>query len=340
MTPAIRVFRADAAASAVGWGAKRSTVATWLTDAVAHGARVYVGVSAHSVTMAGGRATGVIATSDTGATLTVRARVVVSSGGAIETPALLQRSGLRAPAIGSHLRLHPATAVLGLMDEPVRPWEGTMQARVVDRFADLDGRGYGAILETAPITPALGSGFINWRGGAEYLSRMAEWERTVDIAVILRDRDPGGSVRVDRAGDPVVRYRLSDADADHLARGMVGAAELAAAAGARRIRTTHQRDVVYEPGTRGSLSAFGAAIRREGFAPGRLGLVALHIMGSCRMGGSPDSSATDPDGQVWGVDGLYVADASSFPTASGVNPMVSIQAIAYMTAQRIAARLA
>ncbi len=66
---------------------------------------------------------------------------------------------------------------------------------------------------------------------------------------------------------------------------------------------------------------------------------ALHIMGSARMGGSPEFSATDPDGVTWDVPNIVVADGSCFPTASGVNPMVSIEAIAYMNAKRLAARL-
>ena len=70
-----------------------------------------------------------------------------------------------------------------------------------------------------------------------------------------------------------------------------------------------------------------------------MALAALHIMGSARMGGSALTSAVDPDGQTWDVQGLYVADASCFPTASGVNPMISIESIAHMTATRLAARL-
>jgi choline dehydrogenase-like flavoprotein len=62
-------------------------------------------------------------------------------------------------------------------------------------------------------------------------------------------------------------------------------------------------------------------------------------MGSARMGGSPEISATDPDGATWDVKNIVVADASCFPTSSGVNPMVSIEAIAHMNAKRLAARL-
>jgi hypothetical protein len=225
------------------------------------------------------------------------------------------------------------------MEERVDPWVGSMQSRYVNALTDLDGHGYGILYETAPLTPAFGSGFVNWRGGLDHLRRMGELGHMLGVAVILRDRDPGGSVKVDRTGEPIVRYKLSPGDSEHLIQGFVGAARIAEAAGATRIQTTHHRDVSYEPGKRGSIESFEADIRRETLKPARLVLAALHIMGSARMGGAATSSAVDPDGQTWDLEGLYVADGSCFPTSSGVNPMISIESIAYMTAKRLAARL-
>ena len=90
---------------------------------------------------------------------------------------------------------------------------------------------------------------------------------------------------------------------------------------------------------RGSVETFAAAALAEGYAPGRMTLAALHIMGTARMGGSPEMSATNPDGETWDLRDLVVADGSCFPTASGVNPMISIESIAYMNAKRLASRL-
>jgi choline dehydrogenase-like flavoprotein len=77
-----------------------------------------------------------------------------------------------------------------------------------------------------------------------------------------------------------------------------------------------------------------------GYAPGRCTMFSFHIMGSARMGGSPKTSACDANGQTWDARDLVVCDASAFPSASGVNPMISIEAIAHMNATRLAARLA
>jgi choline dehydrogenase-like flavoprotein len=292
------------------------------------------------VTVENGRAAGVTAVSPDGHTLTVKSRAVVVAAGAIQTPALLRRSGLTNPNIGKHLRLHPATALWGLMPELVNPWEGAMQARYVDEWTDLDGDGYGVLYETAPLTPAFGTGFVNWRSGAQHLERMQELKHMLGVAIVVRDKGPGGTVKVGKDGEPVVSYTLSPGDTDLLMKGFEGAARIAEAAGATRIYSTHHRTMSYEPGRNGNLESFVKAIRAEGAAPARLAIAALHIMGSARMGGSPEISAVNADGETWEVKDLVVADASCFPTASGVNPMISIESIAYMNATRLAAKLA
>jgi choline dehydrogenase-like flavoprotein len=225
------------------------------------------------------------------------------------------------------------------MDEEIRPWEGILQGRYVDEFRDLDGDGYGILLETGPTTPTLASAFVGWDGGREHLARMQKLRNMVPVAVLVRDRDSVGTVDVGRDGEAVVSYQLSSHDAHHALRGMDIVAELHMAAGAKSLLTAHPNPITATPKEVAS-GAFSAAVRRAGTTPGRLGLVSLHIMGSARMGGSAATSAVDPDGQTWDVKGLYVADGSNFPTASGVNPMISIEAIAHMVATRLAATLA
>lgn len=320
-------------------GAKQSTAKTWLADAVGRGTRILTGVDVRTVDRSGGRASGVTGRTAAGHTVTVRARAVVAAAGAIQTPALLQRSGLTNPNIGRHLRLHPATAIMGIMDEVVAPWTGSMQSRYVDQMADLDGRGYGVIFETASMTPGFASNFVGWRGGAEFARRMADAPHLVGLGVLLRDRDSVGTVKVGKDGEAVVKYTLSPTDTDHLFQGFDGAARILEAAGARTIHSPHQRTVTYHPGTEGTRESWVAQCRLEGAAPARVAVGSFHIMGSARMGGSAATSAVDPDGQTWDLPGLYVADGSCFPTASGVNPMISIESIAHMNATRLVARL-
>jgi choline dehydrogenase-like flavoprotein len=156
--------------------------------------------------------------------------------------------------------------------------------------------------------------------------------------VLLRDRG-GGEVRVGRDGEPVVRYKLSPFDAGHLRTGIDGAAQILEAAGARRIYSSHAKWVSYDPGTSGSREQFMADSDAAGYGAAQCRLASFHIMGSARMGGSPGTSACDPTGQTWEVRDLYVCDGSVFPTASGVNPQITIQAIAHMNARGLATRL-
>ncbi|CAM3317538.1 GMC family oxidoreductase [Tsukamurella hominis] len=307
-------------------GAKQSTAKTWLQDAV----------EVRRVIVERGRATGVEAVGPGGAPVTVAAKAVVVAAGSLQTPPLLRRSGLRNGRIGENLRLHPVTAVAGVFDEDVRPWEGGLQTRYSTEHADLDGRGYGVIYETGPVSPGAITLFQPWHSAAQHAADMRAMRHTVQVGVIVRDTG-SGRVTVGRDGEPAVRYRLNERDAAHMQRGVVGAAEILAAAGATSVRSSHQNRVA--AGLPGALDGFAAAAQREGYAPARCMMIALHIMGTAAMGGSRDTSATDPDGATWEVPNLVVADASCFPTPSGVNPMISIEAIAHMNASRLAARL-
>ena len=305
-------------------GAKQSTLRTWLEDAAAAGARIVVGTKARRVLVENGRIVGV----DAGA-VHVRTCTVVLAAGAIETPALLLRSGLRNPNIGRRLRLHPATAVFGIFDEEIRPWEGTLQALYSDQHRYLDD-GYGVMYETVPAHPALLTAALPWDGATEHARLMASLPHLSGIAVIPRDRG-SGRVRIGRDGEPIATYRLSPDDARRLATGVDGAGRIMAAAGAREVFSAHARLQRFADG-------FPAGAFR--FGPGRGALYSFHIMGSARMGGSPAMSAANPAGETWEVPDLVVADGSAFPTASGVNPMITIEAIAHLNASRLAERLA
>ncbi|MGH1561653.1 GMC family oxidoreductase [Mumia sp. DW29H23] len=317
-------------------GAKQSVAKTWLVDAEENGARLFTGVDVRTVTTSGGVATGVDARTADGHSVRVRARAVVVAGGSLQTPALLRRSGLTNPNIGRHLRLHPATAVWGSFEEEVRPWEGGIQTRYSNEHADVDGSGYGVIYETAATNPALGVAFMSWRGAQTHRDRMMNLAHLSGVGVITRDQD-SGEVKVGKDGEPVVHYTLSARDEQRLRAGVAGAARIVEAAGALTMFSGHQAGFTWTRGE--SVDGFIARCDTEGYQPGRCAMAALHIMGSARMGGSADTSATDPDGATWEIPNVVVADASSFPTSSGVNPMISIEAIAHMNATRLAARL-
>jgi choline dehydrogenase-like flavoprotein len=319
-------------------GHKQSTLKTYLQDAYDRGARIVVGAHAERVLIAGGRAAGVGA-SVSGADgqrhrLTVRAKAVVAACGALQTPALLLRSGLRNPHIGRHLGLHPVSGVWGIFDEEVRPWTGTMQALYSDQMIDMDGRGYGAKFETAAIHPSLPMLGFPWESGRQFKQLMTSFPHMSVLGVLLRDRD-GGRITIDRQGLPVIEYKLSAYDAVHMRRGLREGARVMLAAGARQLFTGQARWVHHRPGGADTLDDFMRRVDAAGYGPNRMAILTFHQMASCRMGSSPRVSAVDAQNQTHEVRGLFVADASAFPTSSGVNPMLTIMAIAHRAAQVI-----
>jgi len=313
--------------------AKQSTLITYLQDAAARGARMVVDCDVRRVDLDRASASGVTARVGPHS-LTVRARTVVVAGGSIHSPALLLRSGITLPALGRYLVLHPATAVLAHMDEDVRPWTGTVQAHYSDQFADLND-GYGFKFETVPIHPSLQALAAPWESAAQHRERMAQLPRTALVGILLRDRF-GGRVSVDAQGNPVVDYRLSRYDAGHLRRAFDAAGELLEAAGAREIWAPLARFISYRPGAARAREEWLARVDSAGWGPNELLLVTFHQMASCRMGATARTSVVDADNRVWGIRNLYVADASTFPSASGVNPMLTVMAIAHRAAGVIA----
>src|SRR6266545_779794 len=320
-------------------GAKQSTMVTCLQDAAAHGARIVVGADVRRVLVDEGWAVGVEARRGRRHRLRVRARAVVAAGGAIETPALLLRSGLRGH-VGRHLHLHlhPGTAAMGVFDEPVRWWEGTTQARYSAELRDRLGA-YAPIFETVPLHPAAAAAALPWQSAAQHRDLMERSANLSLIGVLCRDTSDG-RVRIDRDGNPRVRWRLNREDEDRMAAGVAAAGEVLAAAGATEVFSVHRQRFAFRPGGPDAHRAWAEATRQAGFRAGRATLASYHQMGSCRMGADPATSAVGPDQQTHEVKALYVADSSVCPTAGGVNPMLTVMGLAHRAAAGIADRLA
>lgn len=310
-------------------GAKQGTLKTFLQDANDAGARIIVNCRVERVTQAQGRATGVDAVVHTATgdhRLRVNAKAVVVAAGSIHSPAILLRSGLRNPNIGRHLRLHPCTAVWGRFADEVRPWGGVMQAVYSDEFADQDGRGYGVKLETAPIHPTVFMLAGAWEDGRQHKQLMSQLAHAVPVGLLTRDLG-SGRVMLDHNGQPVVDYRVDYRDWTHIRYAIEGAARTIAAAGATEVFATHSRYVSWRPGTE-PLVNFMRRIDAADYGPGQMGFLSYHQMATCRMGSDRRRSVINQHNESHDLPGLFVADASAFPTASGVNPMITIMAIA------------
>jgi choline dehydrogenase-like flavoprotein len=320
---------------------KRSTPTTYLADAVAANASVIAGARVERVLVEDGSARGVEAVLTrevAGASpqvqrLRVNAPIVVVAAGSLRTPGILARSGVASPHLGRHLHLHPTTAAFARFDHPVETWHGPMQSAYCDAFADLDD-GYGAKIEAAPAHPGLMGLALPWRGKAAHAALMRDARFYAALIVLTRDRGEG-SVALDGSDD--VAYRVAQYDAGHMLRALAGLTDILFAAGATSVTTLHTDPLTLSVDHADSAGrrAFGEAIARRGAEPNRLGVFSAHQMGTCRMHVNPARGVVDADGAVHGVRGLFVADASVFPLASGVNPMLTIMALARRTATRI-----
>ena len=311
--------------------AKQAAHVSYLPRAVAAGARVRADVDVRKVLFERGRATGLDCIARTNGKVRafgVNARhAVVVAGGAFGTPELLLRSGFRAPSgeLGRNLRIHPACWVGARFDEEVRGWDGVMQSYAVTEW---EPRG---ILLEATFTPlAFGAQWLPGTGHA-HQERVLAYDRIASTGVHLSDRSSG---RVGLAGDGSLRvtYRLTDEDSRRLVFGIARAAELMYAAGATE---------VYPQISGMPMISSGRVADLESSPPprGALRLEAFHPMGTARMDASPARGVTNAEGAVYGATSLYVADGSLLPSSIGVNPMMTIIAMASRVARQLADRL-
>ena len=317
------------------FGAKQSTLVTYLQDAFDRGAQIITECHADRVTFAGGRVNGAEATVN-GHSLRIRSPRVVVAAGSVHTPALLKRSGLTNPNIGRHLHLHPVPAAFGIFDEPVRSWEGTMQAVACSQFEGLEA-GYGFVIEVPPVHPGLMALGVGWQDAHSHKQVMLQAENTAFFFALVRDRD-GGRVDIDRQGRPILKYSLSSYDARHVIRGAQECVRLLAAAGAHTIGGLYNNRAPYSVRNGGDLEDHLLWIEQRGYIVNDMTLFSAHQMSSCRMAGSAALGAVNPEGESYEVRDLFVADASALPSATGVNPMISIMTLAHRVAQAVKAR--
>lgn len=338
-------------------GSKQSGIRVHLSRAYVAGARIVPQVRVTKVLIERGRAAGVEGNALVPGTeaaprtrkLIVRARQVVVAAGGLRSPGILLASGLRHRAIGRHLRVHPAPVVSARMTMPVDMWLGPMQgARSLEFLSPEAGRN-GYVIESAPGHPGLVALALPWDGTDAHAASMREVRYLAPLVAVTRDGGRG-TVRLTRAGRLRIDYELDPVGVATLRHAVVRMARLARAGGASEIVVAATPALRFDP-IRGSPSADAAAfgrfedrIARMDFAPNRGSLFSAHQMGTVRMGAGRRDHPCDPDGRVRArgprdrvVTGLYVADASLFPTALGVNPMLTVMALARRVARTVLA---
>ena len=338
-----------------GYGCKKNgkqdTPSTFLQDAIHAKARLVADLEVSEIKIESGKIIGAKATiqeNGKSRNIDIQCKAVVCAGGSIQTPALLMRSGLKHRQLGKNLFLHPTTAIAAFHPEPVSAWSGQPQTILCDSFSNLDQEGYGIRLEVAPLHPGFGGLALAWNHGAQHKRMMQNLKYMSNTIVLCRDR-VGGEVTVDSSGKPNVKYRLGDREAEFLLRGVEEAARIQRAAGAHTVVGPHQQLLFWTNRENGFLANestrvqrfedFGSELQKLGTRPNHLSLFSAHQMSTCRISAEPELGPLTIEGQWRNVQNLYVCDGSVLPTASGVNPMITIMGMADYIAKSICKHL-
>ncbi|WP_339784573.1 GMC family oxidoreductase [uncultured Imperialibacter sp.] len=318
------------------YGIKQGTAQTYIRKATTAGARLLSQCQIEKIAIKNGRATGAEAVcySPKGhkKKVFIQAEKIVVAAGAIQTPALLKRSGLNHDHIGKHLYLHPTVGVSATYTQKSEAWFGPMMSVVNDQFARLDGN-YGFKLETPPTHPGLIAMSLPWSGAHQFKEDMLKASHIASFIAIVRDKFPG-YITIDKEGQPIVHYKLHGFDLKHLINGMEEASRLHFANDCEQIIYPHFGNHRFNnTGKRADLEKFIHNLPVWGWRPNQFSLYSAHQMGTCRMGEDKKTHPTAHDGSLYEVPNIYIGDGSAFPSASGVNPMLSIMALAHHTAQ-------
>ena len=312
-------------------GAKMSVDITYLARALAAGARIVSDACVERVVVKGDRAIGVSGRLKNGrhgkpkTPFVVRARRVVVAAGAYSSPLLLKRSGVGGLSgqVGKNLTLHPGFRFMARFDELVQGWKGALQSAYTDMFEHEGINNIGLFIPPGALAgtmPGIGPAHVERAKGIPHLAIFGG---------MIHD-DAGGRV-YDVFGRPFMTYRMSAKNRAVIPGLFRRMAKIYFAAGAREVILPVLGLPAVTPDTIDTIDL-------EHVPGNMLECASQHPLGTCRMGTSPHHSVVDPNGQTHEVKDLYVADGSILPTSLGVNPQLSIMAMATRIAWKLRER--
>ncbi len=327
-------------------GAKQSMDVTAIPDALDHAAALVTRVRAERLILSGDRVTSIEGLAldqrgirPTGRRVWVRPQWVVVAAGAINSPALLLRSRIPDPGrrIGKRTFLQTHNYSLALMPERVDPFFGVQQSVYMDQLTWRDGVAgrAGFNMEAAGAQPVVSMNF--WKGiGTE----MADFARRLPYlhTLVSQIRDGfhpdsrGGTIHLRDDGSGVLDYPINDYIWDGVRNSYLAMAECQFAAGAESVHPACCDAQGYR-----SWAEARAAITALRLRSPNVFLNSTHPLGGCAMGVDPRTSVVDTFGRHHHVTNLAVIDGSVFPTSLGVNPCLSIYALAARNATALTA---
>ena len=313
---------------------KQAMHVTYLPDAVFAGMDLYANARVDRFEVEAGRVVAVHARvmSDhaglpDGPRITIRPKVAVCAGGAINGPALLLRSGLTgAGRVGTRTFLHPVVATVGDFPDPIRPFFGAPQAAGSHHFIDRGADKVGFFIEAAPLHPMLSAVAYN-PFGQRLHTQMADLASANGLLALQVDgllpQDDGGTVSLKADGRIQVDYPVRPFLVESMRFATEQLVKIQLAAGAVEVGTAHLDPV------RVRTEADLVKLESAAYGAHEHAIFTAHQMGGCAMGADPERSVVDLEHRFRGVDNLFVVDGSVLPTSLGVNPSETIYGLAH-----------
>jgi choline dehydrogenase-like flavoprotein len=259
----------------------------------------------------------------------VNAKVIIVSAGSVASSNLLQKSQIGDLKVGKGVALHPAPFVIGHFKENIYGNRGIPMSYTCNQFGVTNGVENGGFLIESIFLPIFQMAIAIPTFAADHKRMMMEFDRYAMAGIMTRD-EPTGRVSISYNGNPKLEYNLSTQTIDSMARGMAIVAKMWFDVGATSVITSHID--IPEIKTKADIPNIKYAVRNN---PNGLLVGSAHPQGGNRMGDDREECIVDSDCKVFGFNNLYVCDASVFPTALGVNPQLTVMALATITANKI-----
>ena len=340
--------------------AKQSMLVTTIPAALNKGARLLVETRAEKFELANGKVTALLVrpvasnsasnnVSNMALAQQIRAQAAtkiiakhyVLAGGAINSPAVLLRSGAPDPhgTLGKRTFLHPVVMSSGVFDQKVEAWQGAPQTIYTDHFLDtqaIDGP-IGYKLEAPPLHPVIFASTVPGMGQAQH-DLLKAFPHMHTLLALMRDgfhdQSTGGKVKLRSDGSALLDYPLTDYVMDGARRALLSMMEIQFAAGALKVLPLHEMAQPYTTWTQAK-----DAVNALPMKPLLTKVVSAHVMGGCGMAGIEKLGVARPDGIHWQIENLSIHDGSLFPTSIGANPQLSVYGAVNRLAQGLAKKL-
>jgi hypothetical protein len=307
-----------------------SSYKSWFSKDKFNEENIYSNTHVKSLSISNGKATHVNVEHN-GQSYSVAVEKVILASGSLNTPKILLNSGYKNKHLGQHLKLHPVSGVAGKFSELQNPWAGSMQGIYSDDHLFRKDN-YGYLLEGLPMHPSLFFPFFpnNQDNFGDFISSYNYWSGSI----VLTSDTSSGSI-INKNPQHLWKYNLNNFDHGNLLHGIESLVKANFLAGAEEIMVATSPTMHWKRESNENIESFIGKVRKVKNEPFRILLGSAHQMGTARIHPNPSEGVVDLNGKVHGLENVYITDSSTFPRCSGVNPMITIQAMSHFLASKI-----